>query len=188
MPSSFNMRCSSMERFSTPETGLLISCATLAESCPSEARRSLCSSFFCAALSCWVRSSTLVSRFCVNWLISAERRPQAVAHHVEGARQFVQFLAAADDVERLVQLHLADRLGAFDQLVDGPAEEAAREEDDEQADQRDFDGGHQQHADTSCWPLRDRRSPGSGAGPARRALSSRRDGRGTRAWLQEGSL
>ena len=33
-------RCISIERFSTPESGLLISCATLAESCPSEASRS----------------------------------------------------------------------------------------------------------------------------------------------------
>ena len=28
MPSSFSMRCISIERLSTPETGLLISCAT----------------------------------------------------------------------------------------------------------------------------------------------------------------
>ena len=47
---------------------------------------------------------------------------------------------------RLVEFHLADRLGAFDQLLDGPAEKAAREIDDEQADQRDLDAGHQQHA------------------------------------------
>ena len=93
------MRCNSMERFSTPEMGLLISCATLAESWPSDARRSLCSSFFCAALSCWVRSSTLVSRFCVNWLISPSAVREAVAHHVEGARQFVEFLAAVVDVD-----------------------------------------------------------------------------------------
>ena len=40
---------------------------------------------------------------------------------------------------RLVELHLADGLGAFDQLLDGAAEEPAREIDDEEADQRDFD-------------------------------------------------
>ena len=179
MPSSFSMRCSSMERFNTPETGLLISCATLADSCPSEARRSLCNSFFCAALSCCVRSSTLVSRFWVNWLISPSASPQAVAHHIEGARQFVEFLAAAHDVERLVEFHLAHRLGAFDQLVDRPAEEAAREVDDEQADQRDFDRGDQQDAELHGRTLRGPRFPGSAGGPARRALSSRRDERGT---------
>src|ERR1019366_3096924 len=77
----------------------------------------------------------------------AERRPQAVAHPVEGAGQLVEFLTAAYDVQRLVEFHLADRLGAFDQLVDGPAEEAAGEIDDKQADQRDFHRGHQQDAE-----------------------------------------
>ena len=83
----------------------------------------------------------------MNWLISPSASAQAVAHHIEGARQFVEFLAAAHDVERLVEFHLAHRLGAFDQLVDRPAEESAREVDDEQADQRDFDRRHDQDAE-----------------------------------------
>ena len=75
-----------------------------------------------------------------------ERGLQAAAHHFERARQLVQFFAAASQVERLVQLHVADRFAAFDQLFDGPPQKPAREEDDAQADQGDFDAGHQQHA------------------------------------------
>ena len=71
---------------------------------------------------------------------------QPLAHDVEGARQLVELLAAADDVDGLVEFHGADRLGALDQLLDGPAEEAAREIDDEEADQRDLDAGDQQDA------------------------------------------
>src|SRR5208337_1193591 len=57
-------RSSSMERLSTPETGLLISCATLAESWPRVARRSAWMSLRWAVCSCWVRSSTLLSSVC----------------------------------------------------------------------------------------------------------------------------
>ena len=55
-------------------------------------------------------------------------------------------LATRESVERLVEFHLADCLGAFDQLVDGSAEEAAGEIDDEQADQGDFHRSHQEDA------------------------------------------
>jgi hypothetical protein len=44
-----------MDRFSTPEIGLLISCATLAANWPSEANRSVCRNFWCAARSSSVR-------------------------------------------------------------------------------------------------------------------------------------
>ena len=74
-------------------------------------------------------------------------RAQAFAHDVERARQLVDLLAAAGDLDGLVQLHLAHRLGALDQLLDGPAQEAPREEDDEQADERDLHRGHQEHAE-----------------------------------------
>ena len=59
MPSSFRIRCISIEKLRTPESGLLISCATLAASWPSEARRSAWSSVGCAWRSCSVRSSHL---------------------------------------------------------------------------------------------------------------------------------
>ena len=125
---------------------MLISCATLAESWPSEARRSLCSSFFCAALSCWVRSSTLVSRFWVNWLISpsAVRRRSRMTSKERASSSSSSLLPTMS--MRLVELHVADGLGAFDQLLDGPAEEAAGEVDDEEADQGDLDAGDEQDA------------------------------------------
>ncbi len=47
----------------------------------------------------------------------------------------------------LIELHLADGLGAFDQLVDGTAEEAAGEINDEEADEGDFHGGDEEDAE-----------------------------------------
>ena len=68
-----------------------------------------------------------------------ERGAQAFAHDVEGAGEFVELFAAAVDVDGLVELHLADGLGAVDELLDGAAEEAAGEVEDEEADERDLD-------------------------------------------------
>ena len=66
MPSSFKIRSTSMERLRTPAMGLLISCATLAASCPSDAKRSLWNSFWFIAFNCSVLCWTFVSRLCVN--------------------------------------------------------------------------------------------------------------------------
>ena len=70
-PSSLMIRWTSIPRFRTPESGLLISCATLADSCPSDARRSVCRSFWWATFSSSVRSATLVSSVWVNWACSS---------------------------------------------------------------------------------------------------------------------
>ena len=75
-----------------------------------------------------------------------QRGAEALAHHLEGARQLVDFLAAVVDANRLVELHVADRLGAFDQLLDRPAQKAAGEIDDKEPDQRDLNASDQQDA------------------------------------------
>src|SRR5205085_4051949 len=62
----------------------------------------------------------------------AERGAEAFAHDFEGARQLVDLLAAVVNADGLVELHVADGLGAFDQLFDGPAEKAAGEINDKQ--------------------------------------------------------
>ena len=188
-PSSFSMRCSSMERLRTPEMGLLISCATLAESWPSDASRSLCSSFFCAAWSCWVRSSTLVSSFCVNWLISPSAEPQALAHDIEGARQLVDLLAAVDRCR--CGLSSSMWLTALVPSISfsiGPAEEAAREVDDEQADQRDFDAGDQEHAVLHAGDLAVHAFRGSAARSSTPSTFTPAGCAWQAAWLHEGSL
>ena len=138
MPSSFNMRCSSMERFSTPGDGVVDFVRHAGGKLPERRQAVALQQLLMRRLELLravLHFGLQTLREGVDFL---ERGAQTVAHRVEGVRQFVQFFAVSGDIERLVEFHLADRLGAFDQLFDRLADESAREEDDEQPDERDF--------------------------------------------------
>ena len=60
---------------------------------------------------------------------------EAIPHQVERAGQLVELLAAADHVDGFIELHGTDSLGSLDQLLNGAAEEAASEINDEEVQQ-----------------------------------------------------
>ena len=64
---------------------------------------------------------------------------QALPHEIEGAGELRELRAAAD-LDRVIELHLADRGRRFDQPGDGRADEEPREHDDQHREQRHLDG------------------------------------------------
>ena len=190
MPSSLRMRCISIERFSTPETGLLISCATLAESCPSEASRSLCISFFCAALSWSVLSCDLrLSRLWVNVLISSGRLPEPLPHDVEGAASSSSSSDARMFADRPVEVHgsLMAFVPSMSRLIGRPTKRRVNQTMNDTSDARGSEGDQHRR----CTP--DRRSAGPPApGRASESRTPRTFCVAGWAWhaasLQDGSL
>ena len=104
---------------------------------------------------------------------------QAVPHLVEGAGQAPQ-LEARGDLDRVLEVHAAERGVGLDQPVDGAGHEEPDEGHEEGRDERDLDRGGDDHP-----PPRRRRSggppaPGRARRRAPRARSAAPGGRGRR--------
>jgi hypothetical protein len=129
------IRSSSMERLSTPEMGLLISCATLAASWPRDASRSMSGFQLFGPL----RDARFEQ--IGGFVQLAQRRPEPHPHDVERFFQLLQLLTFVADRNGLIEIHLGDGLGSGDQVADGNPDKPADEQHDHASREENLEYG-----------------------------------------------